>query len=39
MVEVAVGWRGELQRTETDVVQSFVIDAERFVGVLHQLMN
>lgn len=39
MVQIAVGWRTELQRSEADIVEGFVIDAERFVGVFHQLMN
>lgn len=39
MVQIAIGGRSELQRSETDIVERFVIDAERFVGVFHQLMN
>lgn len=39
MVQIAIGRRSELQRAETDIVERFVIDAERFVGVFHQLMN
>ena len=39
MVEVAVGGGGQLQRAEADVVQSLVVDAERLVGVLDQLVD
>ena len=39
MVQVAIGGRGQLQRAETDVVQSLVVDAERLVRVLDQLMD
>ena len=39
MVEITVRGRGQLQCTETDIVQSFIIDAEGLVGVLNQLMD
>ena len=39
MVQVAVGRSRQFQGTEADVVQSFVVDAERLVGVLDQLVN
>ena len=39
VVEVAVGGGGQLQRAEADVVQSLVVDAERLVGVLDQLVD
>jgi len=39
MIEVAVGWRWQLERAEADVVESLVVDAERLVRVLHQLVH
>ncbi len=39
MVEVSVGWGGELQGAEADIVERLVIDAVGFIGVLHQLMH
>ena len=38
MVEIAVGGGGELQCPEADIVESLVIDTERFVRVLHKLV-
>lgn len=35
MVKIAVGGRRELQRAETDVVESLVVNAEGLVRVLH----
>jgi len=39
MVQVAVGGRREFKRSEADVVESFVINAVRLIGVLNQLMD
>ena len=39
MVEVSVGGVGELEGTEADVVESFVVDAEGLVGVLDKLVD
>ena len=39
MVEVAVGGVGEFECAEADVVQRLVIDAERLIGVLNELMH
>ena len=39
MVEVTIGRSCQLESTETDVVQSLVVDAVSFVSVLNQLMN
>ena len=39
MVEVAVRGRGELERAEADVVQGFIVDAERLIRVLNQLVH
>lgn len=39
MVQVTVGWRGQLQRTETDIVESLIVDAKGLVGVFDKLVN
>jgi hypothetical protein len=39
VVEISVGWVGELKSSHADVVESFVINTEGLVGVLNQLMN
>ena len=39
MVQVPVCWIGELESPEADVVQRLVVNAERLVCVLHQLMD
>merc|ERR1711939_956308 len=39
VVEVTVGWGGELEGTEADVVQSLVVKAHALVGVLDQLVD
>ncbi len=39
MVEVSVGWSGEFQGSEADVVKGLVVDDHDFVGVLDQLMD
>lgn len=39
MVEVSVCGICKLQGPEADVVQSLIVNAEGFIGVLNQLMN
>ena len=39
VVEVSVGRCGELESSEADVVEGFVVNAVCFVGVLNQLVN
>ena len=39
MVEVTIGWGGEFEGSETNVIKSLVIDDHDFVGVLDQLMD
>mgnify|MGYP003957588509 CR=1 FL=1 len=39
MVQVTEGRGGELESTETDVIQRFIIDAHGLIGVLDQLMD
>ena len=39
MVEITIGWSGQLQSTEANVIQSFIVNAKCFIGVFHQLVN
>ena len=39
MIEISVRRVGELERAEADVVQSFVVDAERLIRVLNELVH
>jgi len=39
VVQVTVGWGGQLQGSEADVVQGLVVNAVGFVCVLNQLMH
>ena len=39
VVEVTVCWCGELQCPEADVVKRLVVDTERLVGVLDELVH
>jgi len=39
MVKISVGWGGEFQGSEADIVQSLVVNDHTFVGVLDQLMD
>jgi len=39
VVQVSVGWGGEFQGSEADIVQGFVIDAVGFVSVFDQLVD
>ena len=39
MVQVTVSWGGKFESTETDVVQSLVINTVRLICVLNQLMD
>jgi len=39
MVEISVGWGGELQSTEADIVESFVINDHDLISVLDELMD
>lgn len=39
VVEVTVSWGSKLEGSETDVVESLVVDAEGLVRVLDQLVN
>ena len=35
MIQVAIGWCGQLQGSKADVIQSFIIDAVCFIGVFN----
>merc|ERR1712232_909884 len=39
MVQITIGWGGELEGSEADIVESFVINAHDIVGVLDELMD
>jgi len=39
MVEVSVGGRGQFQGAETDVVKSFIVNAESLICVLCELVD
>jgi len=39
VVKIAIGWGGELESTETDVVKGLVIHAHTLVGVLDKLVH
>ena len=39
MVQVTVGWGGELQGSEADVVESLVINTVGLIGVLNELVD
>jgi hypothetical protein len=39
VVQITVGWGGELQGTEADIIQSLVIDTESLIRVLDKLVD
>ena len=39
VVKVTVGWGGQLQGTEADVVKGFVVQYHNFIGVFNQLVH
>ena len=39
MVEITVGWGGELEGSETDIIEGLVINAHNLIGVLDELMD
>ena len=39
MVEITIGWGGELEGSEADIVKSLVINAHDLIGVLDELMD
>ena len=39
MVQISICRGGQFQGTETNVIESFVVNAESFVSVFYQLVN
>jgi len=39
MVQITIGWGGELEGSEADIVEGLVIDAHNLIGVLDELMH
>ena len=39
MVEITIGWGGELEGSEADIIKSFVINAHNLIGVFDELMD
>ena len=39
MVKITVGWGGELEGSEADIVEGLVINAHNLIGVLNKLMD
>jgi hypothetical protein len=39
MVEITVGWGGELEGSEADIIKGFVINAHDLIGVFDELMD
>jgi hypothetical protein len=39
MVKISIGWGGQFQGSEADIVQGFVIDTHALIGILDQLMD
>ena len=39
MVKISVGWGGELEGSEADIIEGFVINAHNLIGVFDQLMD
>ena len=39
MVKISIGGGGELEGSEADVIQGFVINAHNLIGVFNELMD
>ncbi len=39
MVQVTISWGGQLQGSEADIIQSFVINDHNLISVLNELMD
>ena len=39
MVQVTIGWGGEFQSSEADIIEGFVVNDHALVGVFDQLMD
>jgi len=39
VVKITIGWGGELEGSEADIIKSFVINAHDLIGVFDELMD
>ena len=39
MVKITIGWGGELEGSEADIIKSFVINNHDFIGIFDELMD
>ena len=39
MIKITVGWGGELESSEADIVKGFVINAHDLIGIFNKLMD
>jgi hypothetical protein len=39
MIEVSIGWILKLERSETNVIQSLIVNAESLIGIFDKLVN
>jgi hypothetical protein len=39
VVQVTIGWGGELKSSETDIIKSFVINAHNLISIFDKLMD
>jgi hypothetical protein len=39
VIQVTVGWGGELKSSEANIIKSFVIDAHNFISIFNKLMD
>jgi hypothetical protein len=39
MVKITVGWGGELEGTEANIVEGFVVNAHNLISVFNELMD
>jgi len=39
MVQISIGWGGEFQGSEANIIKSFVVNAHNFIGVFDELMD
>jgi len=39
VVKISIGWSGELESSEADIIKSFVINAHNLIGVFDKLMD
>jgi len=39
VVKITIGWGGELEGSETDIIKSLVINAHNLIGVFNELID